>query len=634
MARLAEQPAMETIDSVKRRFLRQNRELARINSNHSSRISNLESKISALLAENLELRQQVITLQHGHEKWISKKCFDIKKELQNKMREVEHILDEFKYETDDNTQSMIPEEEENDDELPGIANISTRKRSSSARLSLSAYNNIDDEKEDADNYIEENRCLSPQAKDSRKFAPEELSASEIPESPNMGTDLNVPEIILKDGMHTVRPARRKRRDSLHELDIVSMVKAQNASYKAKISQTVAPQQSSSVEESQHAPTVEDVHMEDPGVNEGVVLTDISVASETENRDLETEIMLPSNTRSSSLSSSKSKVVGPTRISRRSLIAESESRQIVNDSESSRIETEDMHTNSIGKPSTKIERRALQQKNTNLETQHKNVHTKKTSVIKELKSTEPSSDQAELLKEIDGHNILESDQQIQSPEGSRRYGGRARKNVNYALPSLRAKMRREHDQFVDAIVVIGDQGNTGQKAENDVEKNDAVQEIKIKQEESQENADFEKIPVYADQPITKVKQETALQTRKRRGSSSISQSQIESLSGRSSQSIEKSGKLSRKKSIIDVLSTENGTTVSRRPGRRSTTGYLEDASSRVTNSEKKDNLDNVLNRVGDVYDRIKDDSSKDASEVSSSSLSTSNVASKRRRSMVA
>ncbi|KAF2491007.1 hypothetical protein BU16DRAFT_574948 [Lophium mytilinum] len=64
MARLNEAPtSTESVDALKRRFLRQNRELAKTNSTQSVRIRNLENEGSRLLAENLSLREQVINLQ-------------------------------------------------------------------------------------------------------------------------------------------------------------------------------------------------------------------------------------------------------------------------------------------------------------------------------------------------------------------------------------------------------------------------------------------------------------------------------------------------------------------------------------------------------------------------------------------
>ncbi len=72
MARLNEppvvpQPSAENLDAVKRRFLRQNRELAKINSQQSIRIRTLENDCSRLLAENLALRENVLHLQNAVE---------------------------------------------------------------------------------------------------------------------------------------------------------------------------------------------------------------------------------------------------------------------------------------------------------------------------------------------------------------------------------------------------------------------------------------------------------------------------------------------------------------------------------------------------------------------------------------
>ncbi|KAL8998562.1 MAG: hypothetical protein Q9169_002402 [Polycauliona sp. 2 TL-2023] len=49
--------------AMKRRFVRQNREIARVNSTQSIRIRTLESEISRLLSENIALREEVIRLQ-------------------------------------------------------------------------------------------------------------------------------------------------------------------------------------------------------------------------------------------------------------------------------------------------------------------------------------------------------------------------------------------------------------------------------------------------------------------------------------------------------------------------------------------------------------------------------------------
>ena len=58
-----QEPAAD-IEEVKRRFIRQNRELAKNNSTQSLRIRSLELDISRLLGENLDLKNQVLHLQH------------------------------------------------------------------------------------------------------------------------------------------------------------------------------------------------------------------------------------------------------------------------------------------------------------------------------------------------------------------------------------------------------------------------------------------------------------------------------------------------------------------------------------------------------------------------------------------
>jgi hypothetical protein len=67
---------------VKRRFLRQNKDLARSNSTLSQRIRNLENETSKLLAENLALREHL-----GRAQRISECAEALKEQLQTKMAE-------------------------------------------------------------------------------------------------------------------------------------------------------------------------------------------------------------------------------------------------------------------------------------------------------------------------------------------------------------------------------------------------------------------------------------------------------------------------------------------------------------------------------------------------------------------
>ncbi|KAF1988070.1 hypothetical protein K402DRAFT_392343 [Aulographum hederae CBS 113979] len=93
MARLNEPPVpIESVDSLKRRFIRQNRELAKNNSNQSVRIRNLEAETSRLLSDNLVLREQVLQLQHELEKKESTIATEsinaVKSQLEAKLQEL------------------------------------------------------------------------------------------------------------------------------------------------------------------------------------------------------------------------------------------------------------------------------------------------------------------------------------------------------------------------------------------------------------------------------------------------------------------------------------------------------------------------------------------------------------------
>lgn len=64
MARLNELPVCaENVDALKRRFIRQNRELARHNSAQSIRIRSLEAEVSRLLGENVSFRERIVELE-------------------------------------------------------------------------------------------------------------------------------------------------------------------------------------------------------------------------------------------------------------------------------------------------------------------------------------------------------------------------------------------------------------------------------------------------------------------------------------------------------------------------------------------------------------------------------------------
>lgn len=85
---------------VKRRFIRQNRELARANSIQSLRIQALESEISRLLCQNTSLHSQVISLNHEIERYESAKALNdgvhnLKARLDSKLAELGNLVAEL-----------------------------------------------------------------------------------------------------------------------------------------------------------------------------------------------------------------------------------------------------------------------------------------------------------------------------------------------------------------------------------------------------------------------------------------------------------------------------------------------------------------------------------------------------------
>ncbi|KAL1628033.1 hypothetical protein SLS56_006074 [Neofusicoccum ribis] len=100
MARLNEAPPpAESVDQLKRRFIRQNRELAKNNSAQSVRIRALETEQARLLAENLSLREQIIQLQteleHNKDHNAVQQITSVKDKLESKLLEIGGLVAEL-----------------------------------------------------------------------------------------------------------------------------------------------------------------------------------------------------------------------------------------------------------------------------------------------------------------------------------------------------------------------------------------------------------------------------------------------------------------------------------------------------------------------------------------------------------
>jgi hypothetical protein len=84
---------------VRRKFLRQNRDLARVNSNQSNRIRILENEYARLLSDNLDLRGQVMRLQKELEndttRRVADQAMELKARMEAKLAELGSMLATF-----------------------------------------------------------------------------------------------------------------------------------------------------------------------------------------------------------------------------------------------------------------------------------------------------------------------------------------------------------------------------------------------------------------------------------------------------------------------------------------------------------------------------------------------------------
>ncbi|KAK4461640.1 hypothetical protein QBC42DRAFT_203252 [Cladorrhinum samala] len=89
MARLNEPPvsADTNFELLRRKFLRQNRDIAKINSDQSQKIRRLENDCACLLSENLELRGQIIRLEKQLEDNSARRIADHALEIKAKLEE-------------------------------------------------------------------------------------------------------------------------------------------------------------------------------------------------------------------------------------------------------------------------------------------------------------------------------------------------------------------------------------------------------------------------------------------------------------------------------------------------------------------------------------------------------------------
>ncbi|KFY35080.1 hypothetical protein V494_06225 [Pseudogymnoascus sp. VKM F-4513 (FW-928)] len=95
MARLNEASApADPVELLRRKYIRQNKDIARVNSVQAVRIRNLETEVSRLLAENLTLRGQIITqeTQPNRSRNFISHVGEVRSELDSKLRDIAALV--------------------------------------------------------------------------------------------------------------------------------------------------------------------------------------------------------------------------------------------------------------------------------------------------------------------------------------------------------------------------------------------------------------------------------------------------------------------------------------------------------------------------------------------------------------
>jgi hypothetical protein len=132
---LARQNLSANFDEVKRRFIRQNRELAKNNSSQSLRIRSLEIEVSRLLQTNLELREELLrarNAEHDARRQSNKEGVrSFKDEMMAKLRELSGIVEGIEEAKEEKGEDILEQEERR---MSVLSQMEFRERQSLADL--------------------------------------------------------------------------------------------------------------------------------------------------------------------------------------------------------------------------------------------------------------------------------------------------------------------------------------------------------------------------------------------------------------------------------------------------------------------------------------------------------------------
>ncbi|GAB7335305.1 hypothetical protein MBLNU13_g07706t1 [Cladosporium sp. NU13] len=132
---LARQNLSANFDEVKRRFIRQNRELAKNNSSQSLRIRSLEIEVSRLLQTNLELREELLRARNAEQDARRQSNKEgvrgFKEEMMAKLRELSGIVEGIEEPKDEKADEAAEREERR---MSVLSQMEFRERQSLAEL--------------------------------------------------------------------------------------------------------------------------------------------------------------------------------------------------------------------------------------------------------------------------------------------------------------------------------------------------------------------------------------------------------------------------------------------------------------------------------------------------------------------
>ncbi|PLN80870.1 hypothetical protein BDW42DRAFT_169916 [Aspergillus taichungensis] len=195
MARLNDSTAAtESVEILKRRFVRQNREIARVNSIQSLRIRSLEAEVSHLLSENVSLREKVITLNQEIERFDAARLLhngvsEVKTKLESKLLELNSLVSDL---------GALPRKFHRSSDLPeetGFEKPTVTSKSADGPMNIERNSIIDGGKLPV---ILEDKYYPRQTLDPEELQQMVNNDSDVPDSPALEASTAQPDLEHED----------------------------------------------------------------------------------------------------------------------------------------------------------------------------------------------------------------------------------------------------------------------------------------------------------------------------------------------------------------------------------------------------------------------------------------------------